>query len=166
MRRVTSRSGLQLVLMLGAVSILANQVAGLDLAALGKQLANATWWLVAVGAIVAQAPRLAQAVSCMGASPRPLPLRPVYFLQLAQAYIGLVVPASAARIAINVRFFQRQGLTAGSALAVGAIDGFAGFIVEAILLVGSGADASCALDLEPIRAVGCSGCCSSSSVSP
>ena len=136
LRRVTWRSGLQLVLMVVAVSILANQVAGLDFAALGDQVRGATWWLVVLGAVIAQLPRLAQAVSCLGASPRPLPLKPVYFLQLALAYIGLVVPSSAARIAINVRFFQRQGLTAGSALAVGAIDGFAGFIVEMVLLVG------------------------------
>jgi glycosyltransferase 2 family protein len=136
LQRVTWRSVLQLVLMVGAVSILANQVAGLDFAALADQLRGATWWLVGLGALIAQAPRLAQAASCLGASPRPLPLKPVYFLQLALAYIGLVVPASAARIAINVRFFQRQGLAAGSALAVGAIDGVAGFIVEAVLLVG------------------------------
>ncbi len=136
LRRVTWRSALQIVLMVVAVGILANQVAGLDFAALGKQLRGATWWMVAVGAVIAQGPRLGQALSCMGASPRPLPLKPVYFLQLAQAYIGLVVPASAARIAINIRFFQRQGLPAGSALAVGAIDGFAGFVVEMVLLLG------------------------------
>jgi len=46
------------------------------------------------------------------------------------------IPGGAARIAVNVRFFQRQGLTAGSALAVGALDGFSGFIVEMVLLVG------------------------------
>jgi len=111
-------------------------VAGVDFAALGDQLQDATWWLVLLGAVVAQTPRIAQAVSTLGASPRPIPLKPVYFLQLAVAYIGLVVPSSAARIAINVRFFQRQGLETGTALAVGAIDGFAGFVVEMVVLVG------------------------------
>jgi len=136
LRRVTWGSALQVVLLVLAVWFLASQVAGLDLGALWHELREATWWLVLVGAVVAQTPRFAQAVSCLGASPRPLPLKPVYFLQLALTYIGIAVPSSAARIAVNVRFFQRQGLTAGSALAVGALDGFSGFIVEMVLLVG------------------------------
>jgi uncharacterized protein (TIRG00374 family) len=65
-----------------------------------------------------------------------VPLGPLYGLQLASSYVGLAVPTSAARIAVNVRFFQRHGLPPGTALAVGAIDGFAGFVMQAILLVG------------------------------
>jgi uncharacterized protein (TIRG00374 family) len=59
----------------------------------------------------------------------------VYALQLAASYINLVIPASAARIAVNVRFMQRHGLPTGTALAVGALDGVCGFVVQAFLLV-------------------------------
>ncbi len=72
----------------------------------------------------------------LGASPSPVPLKPLYMLQLAQSYIGLTIPTSAARIAVSVRFFQRHGLKSGAALAVGAVDGFAGFLVQVMLLVG------------------------------
>ena len=66
----------------------------------------------------------------------PLPLGPVYALQLAVSYINLAVPASAGRIAVNIRFFQRHGVPPGKALAAGALDGVAGFIAQATLLGG------------------------------
>ena len=136
MRRVTVRSAVQVALAVVAFTALMSAVGNLDLDALRDALESATWSLVAAGFVVAQLPRLAQAISTMGASPFELPLRPVYALQLALSYIGLAVPTSAARIAVNVRFFQRQGLTAGSALAVGALDGVFGFLVQAVLLGG------------------------------
>jgi uncharacterized membrane protein YbhN (UPF0104 family) len=99
-------------------------------------LQDATWWLVVLGLVIAQTPRVSQAGSTMGASPVPLPLGPVYALQLAVSYINLAVPSTAGRMAINIRFFQRHGVPAAAAVATGAIDGFAGFIVQASLLLG------------------------------
>ena len=63
-----------------------------------------------------------------------MPLGPVYALQLAISYINLAIPTAAARIAVNVRFFQRQGVPPGAAVATGALDGVSGFIVQALLL--------------------------------
>ena len=87
-----------------------------------------------LGALVAQAPRVSQAVSTLGASPIPIALGPLYALQLAITYIGLAVPSAAGRLAVNIRFFQRHGLSSGAAVAVGAIDSVAGFIVQISLL--------------------------------
>ena len=58
----------------------------------------------------------------------------MYALQLAISYVNLAIPTAAARIAVNVRFFQRQGVPPGAAVATGALDGVSGFIVQAILL--------------------------------
>jgi uncharacterized membrane protein YbhN (UPF0104 family) len=127
---------LQIVLLVFAISILVNTVAGIDLAEFLDELRDASWFLVGLGFLIAQTPRFTQTVSTLGASPRPLPIGPVYLLQLAQTYIGLAVPTSAARIAMSVRFFQKQGLAAGTALAVGGLDGFGGFVCEAFLLGG------------------------------
>jgi glycosyltransferase 2 family protein len=77
---------------------------------------------------------LAQAVSTLGAAPIPLPLGPVYALQLAISYVNLAIPTAAARIAVNIRFFQRQGVAPAAAVATGALDGVSGFIVQATLL--------------------------------
>ena len=136
LRRVTWGSLLQTAVLLLAFAALLSGLAGLDLGDLSAELSDAQWGWVAFAALLVQTPRLAQAVSTLGASPRPLPLGPVYALQLAISYVNLAIPSAAARIAVNVRFFQRQGVPAGSAVAVGAIDGFSGFVVQ-ILLLGS-----------------------------
>lgn len=136
MRRVTVRSVLQTGLLAVAFLALASGVGGLDFQLLAEQLRDATWWLVILGAVLAQTPRLASAVSTLGASPIPLPLAPVYALQLATSYISLAVPTNAARIAVNIRFFQRHGLRPGAALAIGALDGVAQFVVQLLLLLG------------------------------
>jgi uncharacterized membrane protein YbhN (UPF0104 family) len=136
MRRVTVGSVVQIVLLGLAFWAMASLVANLDFATLASEIRNATWWLVLVAALVAQTPRVTNAVSVMGASPTPLPLGPVYALQLATSYIALAIPASAARVAVNIRFFQRHGLPAGTALGIGMLDGLGQFSAQMLLLVG------------------------------
>jgi glycosyltransferase 2 family protein len=136
MRRVTWGSLLRMALLIVAFWALASAVGGLDFEVLAREVRDATWWLVIAGALLAQAPRVSSALSVMGASPTPLPLAPVYALQLATSYISLAVPTNAARIAVNIRFFQRHGLRPGAALAIGALDGLGQFVVQVLLLVG------------------------------
>ena len=135
LRRVTKGTVLQAALLVIAFFALFRVVSGIDFDELRESLGDATWWIIAIGFVVAQTPRFTQALSTLGASPVPLPLGPVYALQLAASYVNLAIPSSAARIAVNVRFFQRHGLATGSALAVGALDGLSGFAVQAMLLV-------------------------------
>lgn len=134
MRRFTLGSVFRVALPALAVVILISALAGFDLAEFADSLQDAVFWLVIVGFVVAQLPRVAQAVSTLGAAPIPLPLGPVYALQLAISYVNLAIPTAAARIAVNVRFFQRQGVPPSAAVATGALDGVSGFIVQAILL--------------------------------
>ena len=63
-----------------------------------------------------------------------MPFGPVYAMQLATGYMNVALPSNLARMAVNIRFFQRQGLTAPTAVASGVIDSFAGTIVQALLL--------------------------------
>jgi glycosyltransferase 2 family protein len=147
-RRVTFGSLLRMALPVLAFLALSSVFAGLDLEDLASALSGASWWFVGVGVLVGQLPRLSQAVSAMGASPIPVPLGRLYLLQLAQSFLALTVPGAAARVAINVRFFQRHGLTSGSALTVGAIDGFFGFFVQLILLGSILGLTSATLDLD------------------
>jgi uncharacterized membrane protein YbhN (UPF0104 family) len=136
LHRVTIGSLIRVLLPALALIAIISAFAGLDFNDLKDQLQDATWWLVALGLVIAQTPRVSQAASTMGASPVPLPLGPVYALQLAISYINLAVPSTAGRMAINIRFFQRHGVPPAAAVATGAIDGFAGFIVQASLLLG------------------------------
>jgi len=134
LRRFTVGSVIRIALPALALFMLLSAFAGFDLDEFVDSLQDAAWWLVVLGFVVAQLPRIAQAVSTLGAAPAPLPLGPVYALQLAISYVNLAIPTTAARIAVNVRFFQRQGLAPSTAIATGALDGVSGFIVQALLL--------------------------------
>ncbi|HWC69421.1 MAG TPA: lysylphosphatidylglycerol synthase transmembrane domain-containing protein [Acidimicrobiales bacterium] len=134
LRRITLGSIVRVVLPAIAVVALISGIAGLDLERLLDALRDATWWLVVAAFVLGQVPRFTQAVATLGAAPVPLGLGPVYALQLAVSYVNLAIPSAAGRIAVNIRFFQRHGVPPGSALAVGALDGFASFVMQAILL--------------------------------
>ncbi len=148
LRRFTVGSVVRVALPGFAIFMLISAFAGFDLPEFFDSLQSAVWWVVAVGFVVAQLPRIAQAVSTLGAAPIPLPLGPVYALQLAISYVNLAIPTAAARIAVNVRFFQRQGVSPTQAVATGALDGVSGFIVQAMLLGSLLLFSSLSLDLD------------------
>ena len=77
---------------------------------------------------------LTQAVSTLGSVAANLRFGPVYAMQLATGYMNLALPSMAGRLAINIRFFQRQGIAAAAAITSGAIDSFASTVVQAVLL--------------------------------
>jgi uncharacterized membrane protein YbhN (UPF0104 family) len=135
LRRVTWGTVLQLGLLLLAAAAVFKFVGGVDFTELAKDLRTASWGWIIAGAIVAQLPRLTQAVSTLGSIPARLPFGPVYVLQLATSYMNLALPSSIARMAVNVRFFQRQGVAPATAITSGAIDSFANNVVQAVLLV-------------------------------
>lgn len=98
-------------------------------------LSDALWGWVIGAVIIGQFTFVCQAVAARGACPRPIALGPLAMLQFAIGFINLAIPSSAARIALDVRFFQRQGVPAASALSIAAIDGFTGFLVQVSLLL-------------------------------
>ena len=56
-------------------------------------------------------------------------------MQLATSYMNLALPSSVARMAVSVRFFQRQGVAPAIAVTSGVIDSFTNTFVQVILLV-------------------------------
>jgi uncharacterized protein (TIRG00374 family) len=54
----------------------------------------------------------------------------VLLLQFAISFVNLVIPSTAARISVNVRFFQRQGIPPASAVSIGLVDSLGGFVVQ------------------------------------
>ena len=134
-RRVTWGTLIQLALVVLAVSTLIGAASGLDYGELQSALDNALWGWVALGFVVAQLPRFAQAVSTLGSVPARLPFFPVYVMQLATGYMNLALPSSLARMAVNIRFFQRQGIQPATAVTAGTIDSFVSMVAQALLLV-------------------------------
>jgi uncharacterized membrane protein YbhN (UPF0104 family) len=135
LRRVTWRSLLNLAFLGFAAFALISLLSGLDLESFVDALGDANWWWLAFALVLAQVPRIPAAVSTMGAIDRPLPLGPLTTLQFAISYVNLAIPSTAARVAVNIRFFQRFGVDATTAASAGAIDSVSGFIVQIFLFL-------------------------------
>jgi uncharacterized membrane protein YbhN (UPF0104 family) len=88
-----------------------------------------------------------QAFATLGASFRPLRFGPVLMLEYAIQFIALAVPSSAARLALDVRFFGRNGIEGGGALSIGVIASVCGFIIQILLIVVISLSGLASLDL-------------------
>jgi len=134
-RRVTWGSvAMAAVLGIAAYAVI-SAIAGVGLQNLLGQLkeANAVWLLGAL--LLAPVVQVGQAFSTMGASYRPVRLGPVLLFQYAIQFFALAVPSSAARVALEIRFFERAGVPATGAVAIGVIDSVCGFVVQALLIL-------------------------------
>jgi glycosyltransferase 2 family protein len=136
LRRVTWGSLLNLALLGFAAFALISLLGDIDLDTFLDDLRDADWWWLAFALLLAQLPRIPSAVSTLGAIERPLPLGPLTTLQFAICYVNLAIPSTAARVAINIRFFERFGVAPTTAVSAGAIDGVSGFIVQIGLFLG------------------------------
>lgn len=130
LRRVTWGSVLNLALLAIAAYALIGVFGNLDLEAFFDELDDASWWWLTLALVLAQLPRVPSAVSTMGSIDRPLPLGPLTALQFAISYVNLAIPSTAARVAINVRFFERFGVGPATAVSAGIIDSVSGFVVQ------------------------------------
>jgi len=135
LRRVSLGGLVQAVLLVLAASAIISLFTGLDLDELRQSFEDASVPLMLLAFLVAQTPRPAQAVSTLGSVPARLPFAPVYAMQLATSFMNLALPSAAARMALSVRFFQRQGVPPPTAVTSGLIDSLVGNVMQAALLV-------------------------------
>ena len=90
---------------------------------------------------------MGKAFATLGASFRPLRYGPVLMLDYAIQFIALAVPSSAARLALDIRFFGRNGIDAGGAISISAITSVCGFVVQVLLIVVIGLSGLATLEL-------------------
>ncbi len=134
-RRVTVRSVLLVVLVALLAYWLIASLAGVDLQQVVDELQSAdTVWIWAALALTPSV-QVAQAFSTLGASLHPVRYGPVLMLQYAIQFIQLAVPSSAARVALEIRFFQRMGIETGGAASIGLIDSVSGFAIQILLIL-------------------------------
>jgi uncharacterized membrane protein YbhN (UPF0104 family)/tRNA A-37 threonylcarbamoyl transferase component Bud32 len=91
------------------------------------------WVFAAI--ILAEMTLVADALSMQAAVSTAIPLGPTTLLESAIKLVNLSTPASAGKIALNIRYLQKQGSDAAIAVTQGALDGLAGFVVQALILV-------------------------------
>lgn len=134
LRRVAWGTLVQVALLALAVSAVIGYLSGLDYGDLADAVRDASWGWIAAGFVIAQTPRLTQALSTLGSVPARIPYFPVYAMQLATGYLNLALPSNLARMAINIRFFQRHGVPPATAVTAGAIDSLVSTVMQAFLL--------------------------------
>ena len=122
-----------------AISLLAyliiTKLAGVDWSSIAADLqgADKKWLLLAI--LMSPFVQAAMAYSTLGATMARLRYLPVLMLQYAIQFIALTLPSTAARLALEVRFFQKFGLPPAGAVSTGMIDSFFGFLVQVALLL-------------------------------
>jgi uncharacterized membrane protein YbhN (UPF0104 family) len=135
LRRVTIKGVLAVGLTAFAAWLIIGQLSDIGLSTIIDELQEASWqWLVLI-LFLAQLPLASQALALTGAVPAPIPYAPTVALESGIKFVNLTVPSSAGRIAVNIRYLQKQGLSATSAVAAGSLDGVAGTIVQILLLL-------------------------------
>lgn len=132
--RVTWGSIARLGLLAFVAYVLISQLADIGWDTIVDAVASADDWILAVALAFGQVPRVATAKSLQTASPTPVPLARLARLEFAITFVNLAVPSTAARVAVNIRFFQRSGATAGGAISASALDSVFGFIAQISLL--------------------------------
>ena len=85
--------------------------------------------------MLAQVPRFTQALTTLGSVPAVLPYLPVYMMQLATGFMNLALPSAVARMAVDIRFFQRLGIPPAAAVTASVIDSFVGNVVQIVMLL-------------------------------
>jgi uncharacterized membrane protein YbhN (UPF0104 family) len=135
LRRIQLRDVLLMLLTVVAAATLLSQLADIGLDAIVEELSGASLGWVLFGLVLAQLPLLFDAIATIAAVGTPLPLGPTTVLQSAIKFINLSVPSAAGKFALTVRYLQRQGVASALAVTQGAIDGLAGFLVQAAVLI-------------------------------
>lgn len=135
LRRVTLRSIIILAVIAVVAYTLIGLLAGVDFAAIREQLSAANKAILLCALLLSPFVQVGFSIGTIGASSKPVRFRPVLMLQYAIQFIAVTLPSTAARIAMEVRFFERFGLAPATAVSIGVIDSVMGFGVQIALIV-------------------------------
>ncbi len=134
-QRVTWKRALGTIALSVFAYFIISKLAGVDWSSIQADLEDADkkWLLLAI--LMSPFVQAAMAYSTLGATMARLRYVPVLMLQYAIQFIALTLPSTAARLALEVRFFQKFGLPPAGAVSTGMIDSFFGFLVQIALLL-------------------------------
>jgi uncharacterized protein (TIRG00374 family) len=151
LRRVSVRNVVMAALIFLVASALIPLFTSVDYSEIWDVLQNADTGLVVLAFIVGHLQFFPSAASTMFAVSVTLPFWPLLALQFASQFISLAIPSSAGRVAMNATFIHKFGVSVAGAVAQGAIDGFAGFVVQIalILIILLTGDVDLGLEIDP-----------------
>jgi uncharacterized protein (TIRG00374 family) len=135
LQRVTWRSILKLAIIGFLAYTLISAFANIGLETIVSDFQDADWWLLLAALVLSPLSQIPQAFSTMGATLHEIRFVPVLMLQYGVQFISLAVPSSAARLALEVRFWERAGVPGAGALSIGMLDSFSTFVIQILLIV-------------------------------
>jgi len=135
LRRVTWSSIVMVLVVVVVAYVIIGAIAGVGLDTLIQQFQGANWWWVGAAVLLAVLIYVGQAFAVQGANVQSLPFVPVLGLEMSVAFVGLAVPASAAKIGLTIRFLQLVGSNPTAAVTISLIDSLTGFLVQVLVIV-------------------------------
>jgi glycosyltransferase 2 family protein len=134
-RRVSTHALVQTGLLVAAAYFLISTLANVNGQELAHALRSASVPLLLLALLIGQLPRFCYAESVRAACPRPIAFGPAALLEFAIGFVNLVLPSAAGRMAVDLRFFQRQGIPPASALSISAIDNAGDYGVQIVIIL-------------------------------
>jgi uncharacterized protein (TIRG00374 family) len=133
--RITGRTIAMFALTLLAAYALIGMLAGIDYAAVWEELQDADWAWIIVALIVATSTLLSDAFTMMAAVSTPVPLLPTVQLQSSIKFIQLAIGGAAGRMATNVAYLRKFGVSTTESVTQGGVDSLTGFVIQITILV-------------------------------
>jgi uncharacterized membrane protein YbhN (UPF0104 family) len=133
LRRLTLGRAFMAVLLFVAGNTLVSNLLSVGLDTLWEAFQEASWPIAVAAFFISLLSRPVNAYGLTALAPAPVPLGRLTMLMFAMNFVNLAMPSTAGRVAVNIRFFQRSGVDPTTAVAVGALDGFTGFICQSLL---------------------------------
>jgi uncharacterized membrane protein YbhN (UPF0104 family) len=135
LRRVTLKSVAIVALIAIMAYTLIGAFAGVDMQSVVDALSSASVGILVLALVLSPTIQMALAFSTLGSTMVRLRYLPVLMLQYAIQFIALCLPSTAARLALEIRFFQKFGVAPTPAVTMGMIDSFSGFVVQISLII-------------------------------
>jgi uncharacterized membrane protein YbhN (UPF0104 family) len=135
LRRVTWGSLLRLAIIAFIAYAIVSAISDVGVQTIVDEFRSADLAWVVAALVLAPLVQLPQAFSTLGATLQPVRYFPVLMLQYGIQFIQLAIPSSAARVALEIRFFERVGVPASGAVSIGMIDSLSLFTVQIVLIV-------------------------------
>ena len=133
--RISWRTIFMFGLTLVAAYALIGMMAGIDFAAVWEELQDASWGWIVLALIVATATLVSDAFSLMAAVAAPVPLRPSIQLESSIKFIQLAIGGAAGRMATNVAYLRKFGVSAAASVTQGGVDSLTGFLIQSVILM-------------------------------
>ncbi len=135
LRRISLGNVVMLVLLVVVAYAVIGAIQSVGLASIVDAIAGASFAVLLLAFVLGQIPRVASAFAVSRAAPLPIPLARLTLLEFAITFVNLAIPSTAARVAVNIRFFQRNGLDRTTAIGVAGLDSVGGFVAQISLML-------------------------------